>query len=172
MYDAPTPRPISVNILGLRFTSDAQNRSRNGHPHHSTTGVASASSPHRITSCGSACIAHGSISRSNGIVSASPIQNRRVISRSSGFSSSTAAPNWNSGSSAMPHFGHAPGLSDTTSGSIGQTYLVPFGADFAAPIAPNITIPAPGAFIGDAPGFFKYFSGSALNFVTHPGEQK
>ena len=51
-------------------------------------------------------------------VSAVLIQKRRVMSSSSGFSSSSVTV---SGSSAMPHFGHAPGWSWRTSGSMGQT---------------------------------------------------
>src|SRR5438105_1617079 len=43
MYDVPTPKAISVNMFGLRCTSDSQARSKNGQPHHNTTGVASRS---------------------------------------------------------------------------------------------------------------------------------
>jgi hypothetical protein len=32
--------PISVNMLRLRFLTDAQKRSKNGHPPHRTTGLA------------------------------------------------------------------------------------------------------------------------------------
>ena len=38
-----TPRPMSVNMLRWRFTSEAQPRTKNGHPAHSTTGVAKTS---------------------------------------------------------------------------------------------------------------------------------
>ena len=37
-----------------------------------------------------------------------------------------------SGSSAMPHFGHAPAVAWRTSGSIGQKYSVPAGASVIA----------------------------------------
>ena len=43
-YAAPTPSAISVNMFRWRLTTDAQPRSKNGQPPHSTTGVASASS--------------------------------------------------------------------------------------------------------------------------------
>ena len=39
---APTPSAISVNMFRWRFTTDAQPRTKNGQPPHSTTGVASA----------------------------------------------------------------------------------------------------------------------------------
>ena len=38
------PRPISVNMFGLRLTSDVQKRWKNGSPHQRTTGVASRNS--------------------------------------------------------------------------------------------------------------------------------
>ena len=38
------PRPISVHILGLRLTMDCQQRTKNGHPVHNTTGSDSTSS--------------------------------------------------------------------------------------------------------------------------------
>src|SRR5258705_10385683 len=38
---APVPRPMSVNIFGLRLTSDDQKRSKNGQPPQRTTGVES-----------------------------------------------------------------------------------------------------------------------------------
>src|SRR5258708_38491286 len=39
-YAVPVPRPISVNIFGLRLTSEDQNRSKKGQPPQRTTGVA------------------------------------------------------------------------------------------------------------------------------------
>ena len=53
-----------------------------------------------------------------GSVSASPIQNRRVMSTSSGFGPPSAV--MDSGSSAMPQIGQFPGPSWRTSGCIGQ----------------------------------------------------
>src|SRR5205814_1377631 len=62
------------------------------------------------------------VSTSKIAVSAAPIQNRRVMLRNSESSSTTAAPALYRGSSAMPQMGQAPGLSETTSGCIGQKY--------------------------------------------------
>ena len=54
------------------------------------------------------------------------VQKRRVMSRSSGFSSVAAVTVF--GSSAMPQMGHAPGPSRTISGCIGQVHCVFVGA--------------------------------------------
>src|SRR5260370_23082711 len=43
-YATPVPIAISVNMLVLRFITEAHPRWKNGQPHHSTTGVASSSS--------------------------------------------------------------------------------------------------------------------------------
>src|SRR5260370_25759687 len=45
-YATPVPIAISVNMLVLRFTTDAQPRWKNGQPHQRTTGVARISSNH------------------------------------------------------------------------------------------------------------------------------
>src|SRR2546426_9996540 len=39
-YAVPVPRPIRVNIFGLRLTSDDQKRSKKGEPPQRTTGLA------------------------------------------------------------------------------------------------------------------------------------
>jgi hypothetical protein len=49
-------------------------------------------------------------------------QKRRVMSISSGLSSSSRATTFSS--RAMPHFGQVPGSARTTSGCMGQTYSV------------------------------------------------
>src|SRR6185295_5070379 len=74
------------------------------------------------------------VSRNTGAAKTTPIQKRRVMSASSGFglSRSSADSSSSIGSSAMPHFGHGPGLSDTTSGSMGQVYLAARGSGLAA----------------------------------------
>ena len=59
---------------------------------------------------------------SSGAVKTRLIQKRRVMSRSSGFSSAPAVTV--RGSSAMPQMGHEPGLGRTISGCIGQVYSV------------------------------------------------
>src|SRR5580704_14800093 len=119
--------PISVNMFGLRLTSEVQKRWKNGQPPHRTTGVASASSsqgsaaperkPKRIfqNMADMAAI-------SSGAVNTRLIQKRRVMSRSSELSSAAAVTV--RGSSAMPQIGHEPGPGRTISGCIGQVYSV------------------------------------------------
>jgi hypothetical protein len=48
-YAEPVPSPISVNMLRLRFRTDAQARSKKGQPLHSTTGVANTNCTQRDT---------------------------------------------------------------------------------------------------------------------------
>ena len=60
------------------------------------------------------------VKRNTGAPSATPIQKRRVMSTSSGFAASVRSAT--RGSRAIPQIGQAPGLSLSTSGSIGQTY--------------------------------------------------
>ena len=45
-YAAPTPRAMSVNMLGLSRTTEAPARCKNGQPHQRTTGVASSHCSH------------------------------------------------------------------------------------------------------------------------------
>ncbi len=59
-------------------------------------------------------------SASTGIVSKTAIQNLRLMSASSGFSSSSSDAV--SGSSAIPQIGQLPGPSRMISGCIGQVY--------------------------------------------------
>src|SRR5690606_41641138 len=64
----------------------------------------------------------------SGTASSRLTQKRRVKSFSSGLGpSSVGAP---TGSSAMPHLGQSPNVSEMTSGCIGQVYCAAFGADF------------------------------------------
>src|SRR4249920_2223958 len=123
--------PISVNMFGLALTNDAHMRSKNGRPHHRTTGIASANPTQLKTPAPGRCISAPPdtmspiVSRKTGAPSTTPIQKRRVMSTSSGFGASASAPRFVIiGSSAMPHFGHAPGLSLTTSGCMGHVYRV------------------------------------------------
>src|SRR5580765_1544397 len=100
-----------------------------------------------------------------------PSQKRRVMSTSSGLGASERSAT--RGSSAIPHFGQAPGRSLRTSGSIGQTYSVDGGrSTFLARFKPPIVSRAgAGADIGSrVPD--RYFFGSALNLATQPFEQK
>src|SRR6516162_5683360 len=59
---------------------------------------------------------------SNGTVSATVIQKRRLMLRSSGFASSCVVTV--RGSSVMPQIGQLPGPGRTISGCIGQVYSV------------------------------------------------
>ena len=113
---------MSVNMLRLRVLSEIQARSKNRQPVHSTTGVAKTNCTQfdacwpiywwRLVRC-------APISSTNtGAVSASAIQNRRVISASSGLA--VASADAISGSSAMPQMGHEPGPSCRIWGCIGQ----------------------------------------------------
>jgi hypothetical protein len=108
--------------LEKRFFTDAHARAKNGAPAQSTTGVASANSTHTTSFAGSVCASDVVMctiaSASTGTVKMRLTQKRRVMSRSSGFSTSAAVTV--RGSRAMPHFGHVPGRSLTTSGCIGQ----------------------------------------------------
>ena len=104
------PSAISVNMLRLRLAIDCAPRTKKGQPAHSTTGVAKTSctqldcvgesryQPNRCPPISSA---------TTGTVSNSPIQNRRVMSTSSGLGPASAVGI--SGSSAMPQIGHEPG---------------------------------------------------------------
>ena len=49
---APVPSAISVNMFRLRFTTDCQPRTKNGHPPQSTTGVARMSCAQATAPCG------------------------------------------------------------------------------------------------------------------------
>jgi len=116
-----------VNMFRFQVFTDSAPRTRNGQPHQRTTGVASANSIHCTYSIDrpagsrpgarSAAIA----SRNSGVASSRLSWKRRVMSISSSFFSSMVTV---FASSAIPHFGHAPGCSCTTSGCIGQVYCV------------------------------------------------
>ncbi len=135
-YATATPRPISVNMFRCRVTTERQPRTKNGHPPQSTTGVAKTSWTQVSSGCGTNPASGpplGSISdmamAKTGSVSTALTQNRRRMSVSSGFSSSSTVTV--RGSSAMPQIGHEPGSLRTISGCIGQTYSVRVGAGAA-----------------------------------------
>ena len=113
-------------MFSRRLTTEAQPRRKNGQPHHSTTGVARASSSQTAARGAiSAANAAGARSRpianaSSGNDSATPTQNRRVMSRNSGLAASPA--DGVIGSSAMPQIGQLPGPSRTICGCIGQVH--------------------------------------------------
>jgi len=115
---------MRVNIFRWPERTDAKPRWKNGHPAHSTTGVASANWTQVDVAGGTAsCRPRPGmwlpISRMNtGRVNASPIQKRRVMSASSwlGWASADAS----TGSSAMPQIGQLPGPTWRICGCIGQ----------------------------------------------------
>ena len=113
-------------MLRFRVTIDCQPRTKNGQPPHSTTGADSTSwiqsdTVGSIQRARAGAIISPIESASTGIVSTRLIQNRRVMSTSSGFGPSSAANS--TGSSAMPHFGQLPGPSWRISGCIGHVYV-------------------------------------------------
>src|SRR3990172_8985463 len=115
-------------MLGLRFTTDCHPRTKKDHPPQSTTGVARTSSSHLRIDLGTR--RQGSIHgmyppmtmNTRGIVRTALTQRRRVMSMSSGLSSSSSETVL--GSSAMPQMGQFPGASRTISGCMGQTHSV------------------------------------------------
>src|SRR5208282_841279 len=115
-------------MLRLRLTIDRQPRTNSGEPAHSTTGVASINSIHGRSVPGITCesgwpVIMSDISISiSGIVSAVAIQNRRVMSASSGDAWSPALTT--RGSNVIPQIGQLPGSERTICGCIGQTYSV------------------------------------------------
>src|ERR1700722_11961672 len=126
-------------MLGLRLNNDVQKRWKKGSPHHSTTGVASRNSSQGrmdpavtmywspLPTKSAFINASGQIMlpiaiASKGAVRTTPTQKRRVMFRSSGFSSGPAVTV--RGSSAMPQMGHEPGSERMISGCMGQVYSV------------------------------------------------
>src|SRR5579863_1766124 len=107
-------------MFGLRLTTEVQKRWKNGKPHQTTTGVASANSIQGRAKRVRNILPIEKIT--SGVVRIAATQNRRVISRTSGFSSSAAVTV--RGSSAMPQIGQDPGSRRTISGCIGQVYSV------------------------------------------------
>src|ERR1700730_83081 len=138
-------------MFRLRVAMDRQPRTKNGQPPQSTTGVAKINSNH-CQVLGEANRMSGDMAEKksdmvttrSGIVSAVHIQNRMVMSTSSGFFSSPILTIL--GSKAMPQIGHAPGLSRTIWGCIGHVYSV-FAA-VAAAITGSSAIPQ----FGQSPG--------------------
>jgi hypothetical protein len=141
--------------------TDVQPRSKNGQPAHQTTGVARASWIHADVFSGITSWIPGNRSppmprRRTGTDSATPTQNRRVMSASSGLGPVSAVTV--TGSSAIPQIGQEPGPGCRTSGCIGQVY--------------STTSPRPERQQGrSAPGW-RYWSGSASNLDWQCVEQK
>jgi hypothetical protein len=155
-YAAPVPSAISVNMLSRRLTSEAQPRWKNGNPPHSTTGVASASCtqiavrPDSSFWSGVPGISSEIMKATIGAVITRLTPNRRVMSTSSGFTSSPAVTT--RGSRAIPQIGQLPGAVRTISGCIGHTYSVPAATGGSGSAG----------FVGAA-----YLAGSARNRSWH-----
>src|SRR6516225_2633927 len=100
--------PISVNMFGLRLTSEAQKRLKNGQPPQSTTGVAKTNSiALRILCDKRSPSASPNIERtSTGNDNAALAQNRRRIESYSGSASTSAKTSM--GSNAIPQIGQVP----------------------------------------------------------------
>jgi hypothetical protein len=154
---------ISVNLLRLRETSEAQPRAKKGAPPQSTTGVASTSwsqvsaRPVRWSPSGLPGIISPIAIANTGSVRARLTQKRRVMPRNSGFGPSSSAAA--TGSRAMPQIGQSPGLSFRTSGCIGHVHC-PTWAAAEAPFTSDRVARAP-----------TKRAGSASNFARQPAEQ-
>ena len=139
LYSQATPMPIAirVNMFRRRVRTEAQPRTKNGQPAHSTTGVARTSWIQLLVVAGIASAIESTkcvpiTSRTIGTVSTAPIQNRRVMSTSSAFGPASEVTT--SGSRAIPQIGQEPGLSRRISGCIGHVYSTtsPFWAVIVA----------------------------------------
>ena len=141
-HATPVPIAIRVNMFRLRVRTEAQPRTKNGHPPHSTTGVARTSwiqleAVAETASCKAGIRSRPIAKTTTGMDSATPTQKRRVMSRSSSDGPVSAVTM--TGSRAMPQIGHAPGPGCRISGCIGQVYsTTSSSADGGAgePVAP------------------------------------
>ena len=112
-------------MFGLRLTTEAHARAKNGRPAQSTTGAAQASCSQfdavRLSGSAPGPAIISVIARpKTGLPMAAAVQNRRVMSASSGSGGSSTSTV--RGSSAIPQAGQVPGASRNTSGCIGQMY--------------------------------------------------
>ena len=109
-------------MFRFQVAIDRQPRSKKGRPAHRTTGVESpnwSQEFHEPSSIGpSPGRCPPMAMTKTGIVKIAAIQNRRVMSISSGFSLGPAMIS--AGSSAMPQLGQAAGFGLQTSGHMGQ----------------------------------------------------
>jgi hypothetical protein len=110
-HATPVPNAMRLNMLRLRFFTEAQPRTRKGQPAHRTTGV-----PNNICTQFDACWLRRLCrsmrcppisSTTTGTLSASPIQNRRLMSLSSALGPVISVAT--TGSSAIPQIGQLPG---------------------------------------------------------------
>src|SRR5207302_5071693 len=103
------PSPISVNMFGLRLTSEDQKRSKKGHPPQRTTGVARNNSiAFRTVGVRGTPISSPSMEKSrSGRDNTALIQKRSRMESYSGSASTSAKTSI--GSRAMPQMGQVPG---------------------------------------------------------------
>ena len=123
----PVPIAMRVNMFSFIVRTEVQPRSKNGQPAHSTTGVARTSWIQADAFAEIRSWIAGNRSppmprTSTGMESATPTQNRRVMSASSGLGPVSAVTV--TGSSAIPQIGHAPGPGRRISGCIGHVHSV------------------------------------------------
>ena len=127
-------------MLGLRFTTEAQPRLKNGSATHTTTGVASRncsqtcrSGPSHSATGSPRCppISSTRVAKPSG----APTHKRRRKSTSSGLGPASAVGIM--GSRAMPQIGQSPGASRTISGSIGHVYFTPSGTGWGSARGPR-----------------------------------
>lgn len=126
------PIETRVNMFSERWRSESHPRRKNGAAAQKTTGVASANWIHWDTAIGMRSSKADTIGKSmdrtmTGTARAAAIQNRRVMSASSG--SGPVASLAFTGSRAIPHFGQVPGPICRISGCIGQVYSTPSDAE-------------------------------------------
>ena len=149
-------------MFRLRFTTEAQPRSKNGHPAQSTTGVASRNciqvesrGEHEVVQAERRDMAAHLQHERPASVSASPIQNRRVMSTSSGFGPASAVTVQRLQRHAADRAAARPLLPDLA-GASGRCRWCPS----------RWRLGRRGAF------GCEILPGSASNFVRHPAEQK
>ena len=121
----PVPIAMRVNMFRLRVRTEAQPRTKKGHPAHSTTGVARMSwsqteARAEIRSCRKGTKWRPISRITIGMVKAVATQKRRVMSASSGLGPVSAVTV--TGSRAIPQIGHGPGPGRRISGCIGHVH--------------------------------------------------
>jgi hypothetical protein len=101
------PRPINVDMFGLRFTIDRAPRTKSGQPAHRTIGSVSTSSIQLCTVMSNQPSRRPNIASTvTTTVNGSVPQKRGCKSTSSGFPASSSSGS--TGSNVMPHFGQLP----------------------------------------------------------------
>src|SRR5680860_1453463 len=158
----PVPIAMSVNMLSFMVRTEVHPRWKNGQPAHRTTGVARTSwtqveAVAEMTRCNAGNRSPPIPRMRTGMVSATPTQNRRVMSLSSALGPVSAGTM--TGSSAIPQIGQEPGPGCRISGCIGQVYST------VSP--PDTEAAGGGAFVAST-----YSCGLASNFVLQCPAQK